>query len=491
MSVYEFGPFHLDAERLLLVENGKPMQLGPKVVETLLAMVERDGEIVSKQALLDRIWPEGYVDEANLAQNVYVLRKALRAAWECPAIETIPRRGYRFVAEAQRCERVPALDPALGPAVQAESAFDEARIAVPNPRPRPVPTIRWRWPIVAALMAFLLTAGAAFGILVPHGGTTIAANSEASRLYAIGRFYWNQRTPEGAAKSLSYFGRLVRENPSDARGYAALALANEVMGDYMYGPLPAATYFRKAREYAHKALGLDPRTGDAYAVLGIVDMDAGHMTPPEVNSALVQLRRAIAIDPQSAAAHEWYGIALVKTGQFARAFTELRRADELDPLSVATTSWLASTAYLEGRYADAIAYARETLDLSPDRAEALQTLGLAYEALGDRHRAIASFQHMASVCASCRPEAAALLAVVYAPIDAAAARAELATARARSSDVGAGDLAAAYAAVGQHRGALTWLRRDGAAAFIRAEVAADPRFASLRRDVAGLPDKRA
>ncbi len=486
MSVYEFGPFHLDAERLLLVENGKPMQLGPKVVETLLAMVERDGEIVSKQALLDRIWPEGYVDEANLAQNVYVLRKALRAAWDRPAIETIPRRGYRFVPEAQQCERVPAVEPA----VHSEPAFDEVRPVAPDPR-RPGSAIRWRWPVVTALMAFLLSAGAAFGILVPHGGTSTAANSEASRLYAIGRFYWNQRTPEGAAKSLSYFGRLVRENPSDARGYAALALANEVMGDYMYGPLPAATYFRKAREYAHKALGLDPRTGDAYAVLGVVDMDAGHMTPSEVDSALTQLRRAIAIDPQSAAAHEWYGIALVQTGQFARAFTELRRADDLDPLSVATTSWLASTAYLEGRYGDAIAYARETLDLSPKRAEALQTLGLAYEALGDRRRAIASFQHMASVCASCRAEAAALLAVVYAPIDAAMARAELATARARSADVGAGDLAAAYAAVGQHRGALTWLRRDGAAAYIRAEVAADPRFASLRRDVAGPPDKRA
>jgi DNA-binding winged helix-turn-helix (wHTH) protein/Flp pilus assembly protein TadD len=487
MSVYEFGPFHLDAERLLMVENGKPMQLGPKVVETLLAMVERDGEIVSKQALLDRIWPEGYVDEANLAQNVYVLRKALRAAWDRPAIETIPRRGYRFVAEAQQRERVPALEAA----VHAESTFDEADGVTADQRPRPASAIRWRWPVVAALMAFLLSAGAAFGILVPRGETATAASSEASRLYAIGRFYWNQRTPGGAAKSLSYFGRLVRENPSDARGYAALAMANEVMGDYMYGPLPAATYFRKAREYAHKALGLDPRTGDAYAVLGVVDLDGGHMTPSGVDSALAQLRRAIAIDPQSAAGHEWYGIALVETGQFARAFTELRRADELDPLSVATTSWLASTAYLEGRYSDAIAYARETLDLSPQRAEALQTLGLAYEALGDRHRAIASFQHLASVCASCRPEAAALLAVAYAPIDAMAARAELATARARSADVGAGDLAAAYAAVGQRRGALTWLRRDGADAYIRAEVAADPRFASLRRDVAGPPDKRA
>ena len=48
-------------------------------------------------ALLDRIWPEGYVDEANLAQNVYVLRKVLRGRWDVEAIETIPRRGYRFV----------------------------------------------------------------------------------------------------------------------------------------------------------------------------------------------------------------------------------------------------------------------------------------------------------------------------------------------------------------------------------------------------------
>src|ERR1700729_2475134 len=106
MSLYEFGPFQLDAERLLLLDRGAPMPIGPKVVETLLALIEHPGEVLTKSALLDRIWPEGYVDEANLAQNVYVLRKVLRGRWDVEAIETIPRRGYRFVAPVTRVEAV-------------------------------------------------------------------------------------------------------------------------------------------------------------------------------------------------------------------------------------------------------------------------------------------------------------------------------------------------------------------------------------------------
>ena len=104
MSLYEFGPFQLDAERLLLLDRGEPLPLGPKVVETLLALVEHPGEVLQKSELLNRIWPEGYVDEANLAQNVYVLRKTLRRRWNFEAIETIPRRGYRFNASVSRRE---------------------------------------------------------------------------------------------------------------------------------------------------------------------------------------------------------------------------------------------------------------------------------------------------------------------------------------------------------------------------------------------------
>ncbi|MFY9663535.1 MAG: winged helix-turn-helix domain-containing protein, partial [Candidatus Cybelea sp.] len=104
MSVYEFGPFQLDEARLLLLDRGVPLPIGPKVVETLLALLEHPGEVFPKNELLARIWPEGYVDEANLAQNIYVLRKTLRGRWNAAAIETIPRRGYRFTAPVRRRE---------------------------------------------------------------------------------------------------------------------------------------------------------------------------------------------------------------------------------------------------------------------------------------------------------------------------------------------------------------------------------------------------
>ena len=79
MSLYQFGPFQLDAERLLLLDRGEPIAIGPKVVETLLALLEHPGELFAKNALLERIWPEGYVDEANLSQNIYVLRNTHRS----------------------------------------------------------------------------------------------------------------------------------------------------------------------------------------------------------------------------------------------------------------------------------------------------------------------------------------------------------------------------------------------------------------------------
>src|ERR1700676_994698 len=64
MSVYEFGPFQLDVEQLLLTRGGEPVALGPKVVGTLLALVEHPNDVLAKGVLMDRIWPEGFVEEA-------------------------------------------------------------------------------------------------------------------------------------------------------------------------------------------------------------------------------------------------------------------------------------------------------------------------------------------------------------------------------------------------------------------------------------------
>jgi len=466
MGLYGFGPFQLDAERLLLLDGGEPVALGPKVVETLLALIEHPGEVRSKSALLERIWPEGYVDEANLAQNVYVLRKTLRARWDVDAIETIPRRGYRFVAVVRLCDRTERMQTAP-PTVKAPMR----RLGA--------------W--AAAAAAVLTLSGAVAWLSAVPRGDAPALSAEGSRLYEIGRYYWNLRTRDGIAKSVEYFARVVNTDPRDALGYAGLASANAIEADYGYGTAPAAVYVARAREYARQALALDPNCGQAYAVLGMLASEKRSGNQADMGRASNSLRRAIALDPASGSAHEWYGIALLHEGRVDAAYAELARASQLDPLSVATTAWLGNAAYLERRYGDAIAYARETLDLSPDRGDAYETLGLAYEALGERSRAEEAFGRLSRSCPTCRAEAAALLAPIYARgNEMARARAALGIARSHAGDVAPEDLAVAYAAVGERGAALAWLRRSNNG-YAAAEMANDPRFADLRRAAAAAP----
>lgn len=100
---YEFGRFRLKtAERVLLREN-EPVPLTPKVFDILVTLVEHGGQVVAKDDLMKRVWPNTFVEEGNLTQNISLLRKALG---ESPGgvqfIETVPRRGYRFVADTNQ-----------------------------------------------------------------------------------------------------------------------------------------------------------------------------------------------------------------------------------------------------------------------------------------------------------------------------------------------------------------------------------------------------
>ena len=105
---YQFGPFRLDAEQRLLWKGDKPVPLTPKALETLVALVENQGRLVEKDELMKRLWPDTFVEENNLAFNVSVLRKALTDGQSGFAyIETIPKRGYRFVANVVQIEREP------------------------------------------------------------------------------------------------------------------------------------------------------------------------------------------------------------------------------------------------------------------------------------------------------------------------------------------------------------------------------------------------
>src|SRR5215467_3397952 len=98
-SLYEFGPFQIDAARRLLFRNGQPVTLTPKAFDLLLVLVENRERLVEKSELMQRIWPDSFVEETNLSQNVSTLRKALgENAKQHQYVVTVPGRGYRFVA---------------------------------------------------------------------------------------------------------------------------------------------------------------------------------------------------------------------------------------------------------------------------------------------------------------------------------------------------------------------------------------------------------
>jgi DNA-binding winged helix-turn-helix (wHTH) protein/tetratricopeptide (TPR) repeat protein len=98
-TFYEFGPFRVDTQRCLLLREGEPIALSPKAFETLLVLVENNGRVMKKEELISRIWPNSFVEEGNLTQNIFVLRKALgEGPNDHRYIVTIPGQGYRFVA---------------------------------------------------------------------------------------------------------------------------------------------------------------------------------------------------------------------------------------------------------------------------------------------------------------------------------------------------------------------------------------------------------
>ncbi len=140
-DLYEFGPYQLNASTRVLLRAGAVVPLTPKALETLAVLVRNSGELVRKEELMAAVWPDAFVEEGSLTQNISILRKVLGPdADGRPYIETMAKRGYRFAA------RVRVVDPngaaAAGPDV------------APVRRPR-----RRRWGVIAA--AAILAAGAA------------------------------------------------------------------------------------------------------------------------------------------------------------------------------------------------------------------------------------------------------------------------------------------------------------------------------------------
>jgi DNA-binding winged helix-turn-helix (wHTH) protein/TolB-like protein/Flp pilus assembly protein TadD len=103
---YEFGPYRLDIGERRLSRDGEAVPLTPKAFETLVALIRKNGKVVGKEELIREVWPDSFVEDSSLSQHIYLLRKTLGEGSDGrPYIETVPRLGYRFIAEVREvCE---------------------------------------------------------------------------------------------------------------------------------------------------------------------------------------------------------------------------------------------------------------------------------------------------------------------------------------------------------------------------------------------------
>jgi TolB-like protein/DNA-binding winged helix-turn-helix (wHTH) protein/Tfp pilus assembly protein PilF len=169
-ELYEFGDFRLDASRRLLIRGDQPVPLTSKAFETLLVLVRNRDRVLSKEELMNSVWPDSFVEEVNLAQNISALRKALgETPGENRFIATIPGKGYRFVCEVRLpqtaaddlvVERHTRAQMVVVEELSDEKVGDAVQAA---PLALPAPQSLWQWWKLAAVTTLalcLIVAGA-------------------------------------------------------------------------------------------------------------------------------------------------------------------------------------------------------------------------------------------------------------------------------------------------------------------------------------------
>jgi DNA-binding winged helix-turn-helix (wHTH) protein/TolB-like protein len=568
---YAFGPFLLDTRERRLLRDGVAVPLTLKAFDLLQALVENQGHLVSKDELMRQVWPDAVVEENNLTVTISALRKALdEGPTDRQYIETVPRRGYRFVADFRsppqpallletasrsRTPRLGAL--ALGGLVLAGLAVVASVALWKRPTPGAVPVrslavlpfrpltddaehlglgmadalitrlgatrqLRVRStgavqryavagldPVVAGrelqvdavLEGSIQTAGdrlrTTVRVLYVSDGSTLwsgtfderltdifavqdqvsqrvadalalrlteaergllthrdTGDSEAYQLYLRGRFFWNKRSREGFERGASYFRQAVERDPAYALAYSGLADSH--IGTAFYHYAAPQVVMPLARTAALKALEIDPSLAEAHASLAHIK--ANYEWDWSESERLS--RRAIALEPGYATAHQWFGIhCLAPMGRLEEAIAETRSARQLEPLSAVFNAFVGATLFFARRYDEAIEEFGKTIEIHPDFGVAHWYLGRAYLQKGRHQEALAELQKAVTLSGG-SPLMKGTLGVGYAMSGdrAAAVRTlhELEKLRAESY-ASALDLADLHVALGDREQAFWWL----------------------------------
>lgn len=182
---YEFGPFRMDPDKQVLLRENVPVPITPRAFETLLVLVRRNGEVVSKEELLKSIWPDSFVEESNLSQNVFMLRRALGDTPEDRNyIVTLPGRGYRFAAEVRTISH--------GAEALVAQKLSRTQIVIEQDEPEPAQLVNavplparqkmlWRYRWAAGAILVILSLGALLLVRNRHQPVALGAKDSVTK----------------------------------------------------------------------------------------------------------------------------------------------------------------------------------------------------------------------------------------------------------------------------------------------------------------------
>ncbi len=325
--------------------------------------------------------------------------------------------------------------------------------------------------------------------------TQSTSDTIAYELYIKGRLLWSRRGGENLRQAIAFYEQAIARDPNYALAYAGMAEAYVILP--FYAGTPQGEVFPKARAAALKALQLDDKlagahTGLAWALCYDFDMVG----------SISEFQRAIALNPNYATAHQWYGRhPLTALGRLDEAIAEGKRAIELDPLSPVINTDLGQTLFMARRYDEAIAQVRKTLEIDPTFYYAHYTLGMALQLKGDLPAAIAEYTKAQQLSDDLRIPV--LLAAAKAQSgDKDAAKQMLAQLEElnRHRYVRSYWRALLYLSLGKHDEAIRWLEKGVAdhegleIAWIKVDpmldpLRGDPRFDVLLQKVVGIGRK--
>jgi TolB-like protein/Flp pilus assembly protein TadD len=212
-------------------------------------------------------------------------------------------------------------------------------------------------------------------------------NTEAYRLYLLGRYYWNKRDKAGMDKAIDYFQQAIARDDRFALAYAGLADCYNMLPSYGYGDRPPRKSFDRAKTVASKALQIDETLAEAHTALG-------YLCAREFDWAGAEraYQQALAANPNYATAHQWYACLLATVGRNDEAMAEIRRAHDLDPSSLIINGWVGLILCYGDHLPEALQEARDTVELNPSFAVSHFFLGIIYRRMGRLPEATREFE---------------------------------------------------------------------------------------------------